>query len=366
MTFDDFKVHRSLIANLRGSIADGRIPHAQFFQGAEGSGNLALAIAYAPEVMSIGMTDMFGQAQKDDRVSKLIHPDVHLVFPVIQGKIKTSGPLMNDFKGALNTNPFLLPSEWLDIMNGGNKVPIISVSESEDIYNKLSLKSYEGGYKVLILWQAETMNAACSNKMLKLIEEPPAKTLILLVGNDIQNLLPTIQSRVQTVVVKPCSDQEINNFLSAKEIEEGLKKSVLQKANGSPGIALSLTKEEVDTQVFESFRDLMRLAFQKNVPSAIEWVETVAPKGKHFHRNLLDFGVDIYRQANMLNHVDNHKLEMDDKGAFIKKFAPFIRMDNIQGLMETHQELGYHLSRNGNARILLLDFTFSLMKLIKK
>jgi len=291
----------------------------------------------------MGMTDMFGQAQKDDRVSKLIHPDVHLVFPVIQGKIKTSGPLMNDFKGALNTNPFLLPSEWLDIMNGGNKVPIISVSESEDIYNKLSLKSYEGGYKVLILWQAETMNAACSNKMLKLIEEPPAKTLILLVGNDIQNLLPTIQSRVQTVVVKPCSDQEINNFLSAKEIEEGLKKSVLQKANGSPGIALSLTKEEVDTQVFESFRDLMRLAFQKNVPSAIEWVE-----------------------ANMLNHVDNHKLEMDDKGAFIKKFAPFIRMDNIQGLMETHQELGYHLSRNGNARILLLDFTFSLMKLIKK
>jgi DNA polymerase-3 subunit delta' len=271
MKFEDFSFHKDLITNLKTSIEDGRIAHAQYFQGSDGSANLALAIAYAHEVMSGGKTDMFGGM--DDRVSRLTHPDLHIVFPVIQGKEKTSDHLLVEFKENYLSNPYMLYNHWLDVMGSLNKTPIISVSESEAIYKKLSLKSYEGGYKTLIVWQAEKMNEGCSNKMLKLIEEPPEGTLIILVGSDFNAMLPTIKSRVQKVEIKPLKNLEVKEFLVSKGVDNQSVMDYVMESKGSLGLALQLSDMESDDALLDSFRDLMRIAFQKNVPAAIKWVD---------------------------------------------------------------------------------------------
>ncbi len=363
MKFDDIPFYQDLIAQLKHGISEGRIPHAQFFQGDEGSGNLALAIAYAQEIIGGSTLDMFGQT--DDRAARLLHPDLHIVFPVVQGKYKISAPLIHEFRDAYANNPYMLFTEWMDQMEANNKTPIISVSESEEIYKSLSLKSYEGGYKVLIIWQADKMNIGCSNKMLKLIEEPPEKTVIILIGNDLKDLLPTIQSRVQLVLVKPCATKEISGFLTSNGVGKDQMALTVSLANGSPGMVLSLANEEKDDEVFDAFITLMRIAFQNNVPGAIDWVDGMAKQGKAFQMQLINYGVEIYRQAIRMKLVPEAVVLNQKQEGFLKKFSPFIHDKNIEQLMETHQKTHYSLTRNGNSKLVLLDHVFKLMRLIK-
>lgn len=364
MKFEDFGFHSGLVAKLKANIESGRIPHAQFFEGEDGSGNLPLAIAYAQAVMSSGNTDMFGNV--DGRVSRLNHPDLHLIFPMVQSQDKTCESLVPEFVSFYNKNPYMLYSAWKDEQEVGNKIPIISVHESEQIVKKLSLKSYEGGYKTLVIWQAETMNLECANKLLKLIEEPPTKTLILMVGSDFQQLLPTIQSRTQLIQCPKVKTEELKAFLEKKNVPEVQIGNAIINADGSPGLALQLSTEENDPVVFEDFRDLMRLAYSKDVTKAIGWVDQVTSKGKDHLFKVLDFGVEVYRKANMINFSSESSQSNSTEFGFIKKFAPFIRKENIENLMNAHQRTRYHITRNGNSKIVMLSCTFELMRLIKK
>lgn len=204
-SFNDIIGQEQVKRRLIQEVQEGRIAHAQLFCGPVGSGKLPLALAYARYLCCPNRTatDACGTCPSCVKWEKLVHPDVHFIFPIVNKAKSPKVSVCNDFlpqwRQQLIANPYFYLSHWLDDMDAENKQAQIFTQESEEIIRKLSLKSSEGGYKVTIVWMAEKMNEACANKLLKLFEEPPARTVFLLITETPDMILPTIQSRTQRI-----------------------------------------------------------------------------------------------------------------------------------------------------------------------
>lgn len=373
MKFTDVLGHQHLKNHLIHTADSGRIPHAQLFVASEGAGALALTIAYARYVLC--GNDNTACNLKMDVYG---HPDLHFVYPTITTDDVKSKPKSADFlplwKEFLNENPYANLFDWYKKLGYLNKQGEIRVEDAQEVLKTLSLKSYEGGYKILIIWQADKMNIATSNKLLKIIEEPPQKTLILLVSENEENILQTITSRCQVLRLGKLSDEIIAETLTNKHgVDTQKAKIIAHQAQGNFSKALEILNDDNEFPFGQWFVDWVRTAFRaKGNPSAVlglvNWSETIAATGKETQKKFLLYCTEFFRQALLLNYKAKDLVYFDPgvENFNIEKFAPFVNGNNIEDIYKELSDAIYHIERNGNAKLILTDLSIKLTRLIHK
>ena len=381
MNFDDIFGNAPIKTHLKQSVDSNRIPHAQLFVGAEGCGVLPMAIAYAQYILCKPSTH--GEAQIDlgcaMKFKNFSHPDLHFIYPTVSTEdVKTkpkSIDFIADWRTFLNKNPYGSLFDWYRILDVKNKQGEIRVDDAQEILRILSLKSYEGGYKIAIVWMAEKINIAASNKLLKLLEEPTDKTLFILIAEHEEDIIQTISSRCQVLHFAKLKDLDIENALATtKKIELNKAKKLAHQAQGNYNKALQLLETDSEDAVFEKwFVDWVRTAFRarKNkeaIIGLISWSERVAALGRETQKKFLEYCLELFRQALLLNYklteiVFFEPIQEDFK---LENLAPFINNDNIEPIFKEISDAIYHIERNGNAKIIFTDLSIKLTRLIHK
>ncbi len=367
--------------HLTTTVDNNRIPHAQLFVGSSGSGTLPMAIAYAQYVLcgNTSAENNTGREACNLKMNKLAHPDLHFAYPVANNdKVKKnaiSSHFSEEWRQFVEQEPYGSLFDWYQKLGIENKQGKIGVDEAQDIVKALSLKSYEGGYKVMIIWMAEKMNDSCANKLLKLIEEPPQKTLFLLITEEEENIIQTIRSRCQTLHFPPLNEAVIAEALEQKENCDRPKAlTIAHRANGNYNNALHILRHNSGDEQFEEwFISWVRTAFKAKgdktaLAELIAWSEMIAGTGREPQKKFLLYCMDFFRQALMYNYKAKNLVFMQPqtKGFKLEKFAPFITGNNITGITKELEDAVYHIERNGNAKIILTDLSIKLTRLIHK
>ncbi|MGK0421698.1 MAG: DNA polymerase-3 subunit delta' [Polaribacter sp.] len=375
MLFNQIIGQEHIKNHLQVSAENGRIPHAQLFVGKEGSGTLPMAIAYAQLLLCTSSNDAAACAIKCE---KLQHPDLHFAFPVTTNdtvkKHAVSNLFLKDWRDFIKNKPYGSLFNWLQFIGVENKQGNIGVDEAEAVVKRLQLKSYEGGFKVMIIWMAEKMNIAAANKLLKLIEEPPNKTVFILITENEEQIINTIKSRCQALHFPVLSENDIANALVKREnCSENEAATIAHQAEGNYNKALHLLQNDASDLVFEEwFVAWIRTAFKAKgnaavVQQLIEWSETIAKTGRETQKQFLEYCLQFFRQALLLNYKSDTLVFMETQTGFdLSKFAPFVHAGNILEIQKELNDAMYHIERNGNAKIILLDLSMKLTRLLHK
>lgn len=377
MQFSSILGQEHIKNHLIQSVNNGRIPHAQLFVGPEGSGTLPLAIAYAQQIIC-GINDEENSAC-NLKIKNLSHPDLHFAYPVAKTDKVKSHPVsklfLEDWRIMIKEQPYGNLLDWYKQLGIDNKQGQIGVDEAQDISKSLSLKAYEGGFKVMIIWMVEKMNTACANKLLKLIEEPPNKTVFILIAEDEGQIISTIKSRCQVLYLPPLSEDCIKKALiKSYSLEDNVATKIAHQANGNYNKACDLVyQDSEDLQFEEWFIFWIRSAFKAKgnksaIHDLISWSEEIAKTGRETQKQFLSFCLDFFRQAMLLNYSANELVFMEPKtDAFkLEKFAPFVHENNILDISNEIQDAIYHIERNGNSKIILTDLSIKLTRLLHK
>lgn len=380
MLFKDVLGLSHIKNHLASSADSGRIPHAQLFVGPEGSGTLPMALAYMQYIVCANQNseNTGGNEACNMKFNSLSHPDLHFAFPVSNSdKVKThavSNHYMEEWRQFVKEQPYGNLFDWYRLLGIEKKQGQIGVDESLAVVKKLALKSYEGGYKVMLIWMAEKMNISASNKLLKLIEEPPEKTVFILITEDEEQIIQTIRSRCQILHFPPLAEETIATALEEKGMARPEALKLAHEADGNFNKALDLMNNDSEDLVFERwFVQWVRSAFKAKgnkaaIHELILWSEEVAKTGRETQKKFLQYCLAIMRQAMLINfnvkelafmqiHVDGFNLE---------KFAPFIHENNIILIVEEIESAMYHIERNGNSKIILTDLSIKLTRLLHK
>ena len=369
---------------LRQTVRDGRIPHAQLFTGISGIGKLQLALAYAQYLNCPHRTeeDSCGTCPTCLQFEKLQHPDLHFVFPIVK---TDDGDRCDDFVDSwrniiLDRHYFDL-DDWHQALGVETKQSMIYEKESGEILRKLSLKAFGDGYKVMIIWQPEKMNAATSNKLLKILEEPADRTVFLLVSEHPDQLLSTILSRVQTIRVPQLETETIVAALQQKGIHAAKANDIARIANGSYLAALKKADEsEENQQELRDFIALFRDAYTVGVLNDVtkkyeslkrlrQWALDMADSkvGRERQKHFLQYAQQQVREnyVRNLGQPDlNYQLEAERD--FSVKFSPFIHDGNVEAIMNQLDLAERQIEQNGNAKLIFFDLCLQMIVLIKK
>ena len=380
MLFSDVLGLSHIKNHLAQSADMGRIPHAQLFIGPEGCGALAMALAYAQYLIckNEGGENQGANQTCNVKFDALLHPDMHFAFPVATSeKIKknpVSDHYMQEWRQFLKDQPYGNLFDWYQMIGIEKKQGQIGVDEAHDIVKKLSLKAYEGGYKVMLVWMAEKMNPPSANKLLKLIEEPPEKTVFLLIAEDEEQILQTIRSRCQLLHFPPLAEEAMATALVEKGAtrEEALR--LAHEANGNFNKALDLMNHDSEDLVFEKwFVQWVRSAFKAKgnkaaIHDLILWSEEVAKTGRETQKKFLNYCLALMRQAMLINFKvsDLAYMQIHVDGFQLEKFAPFVHENNILNIVQELEDAIYHIERNGNSKIILTDLSIKLTRLLHK
>ncbi len=375
MLFNQIIGQEHIKKHLQKSAENGRVPHAQLFIGKEGCGALPMAIAYAQFLLCNFSEDA---AACNIKCNKLQHPDLHFAFPVTTNdsikKHAVSDLFLEDWRDFIATQPYGSLFNWLQHIGVENKQGLIGVDESEAVVKKLKLKSYEGGFKVMIIWMAEKMNIAAANKLLKLIEEPPQKTVFLLITENEEQIINTIKSRCQALHFPALSEQDIANYLIInKQVVENEAAKIAHQAEGNYNKALHLLQNDSSDLVFEEwFIAWIRTAFKAKgdasvVQQLISWSDIIAKTGRETQKRFLGYCLQFFRQALLMNYKSDNLVFMETESGFdLSKFAPFVHSGNILEIEKELNDAMYHIERNGNAKIILLDLSMKLTRFLHK
>ena len=372
---DHIKSHLTKSADL------GRIPHAQLFVGPEGSGTLPMAIAYAQYILCGNQNGENSGTNEacNIKFQKISHPDLHFVYPTVSTEEVKQKPksldFISDWRQFISQTPYGGLFDWYSHLGVQNKQGEIRVDDAQEILKSLSLKSYEGGYKIMIVWMADKLNTAASNKLLKLLEEPPEKTVFILISEHEEDIIQTIRSRCQILHFNGLSETNIANALvSRNQIESKLAAKIAHQAQGNYNKALHLIHNDSDEFPFDQwFVTWVRAAFKaKGNASAIQdlilWSEQIAALGRETQKKFLQFCIEMFRQALLLNYETKDLVYMEPKVEKFKleNFAPFVNGNNINEIFKELSDAMYHIERNGNAKIILTDLSIKLTRLIHK
>lgn len=356
------------------SVGEERVSHAQLFAGPEGTGKLALAIAYAQYVACTNRQpgDSCGECPSCKKYRKLIHPDLHFVFPVVKTpkfKEPVSDNFLEEWRAMIAQSPYFNLDQWFDMIGVENAQGLIYAHQSEEIIRKLNLKSYESEYKVMIIWLPEKMHVACANKLLKMIEEPPVKTLFILITENEEDIISTIRSRCQMITVPPIDPDSMTRALGNLPEAEGHDiRNVVHLAKGDFTKAVELLQPDEQTLFnLEKFKELMRFSYGRKYSDLFKWVDQVAGIGREKQKSLLNYFLNSLRE-NFIYNLKNKDLTFmsDQEEEFSKRFSPFINERNIQELTEVFELAFAHIGMNGNPRIIFTDVSFKIVKLIRK
>ena len=364
----------NILEQLKLISSGDRIAHSYLFTSEEGAGALSISIHFAKALLCSGANN----ANCLLKVNSLSHPDLHFVFPTnTNNEIKKnsiSDNFISQWREAVLDNPYLNLYEWSEKIGISNKQANISVHEAKSINKKMSLKSFEGGYRVMIIWMAEKMNIDCANKLLKLIEEPSPKTVFILITENENTILPTIRSRCQKINLSPIQTKSIAQSLVLNNIaDEGLANKIATLCMGNYNQALKMSSVNQENLEFESlFIEWVRLAFkaktQKSaVSSILIWSEKISKLPKEKQKKFLGFATETFRQAVLYNYSSLKTLNIFGASDFkFENFAPFIHNNNILEIFEELDSALKHLERNGNAKIIITDLSIKLTRLIHK
>lgn len=384
MRFQEIVGHNKLKNRLIGSVLNNRISHAQLFLGAEGSEKLALAIAYAqfiscknkqvyPENSEI-IGDSCGSCPSCVKYQKLAHPDLHFIFPVANTKTVTSKPTSNQFlkewrEALLQSNYYITLNEWYREIGIENKQGRIGVDDANQVVKTLSLKSYEGEYKVMIIWMIEKLYHAAAPKLLKILEEPPAKTLFILITEDTNQILKTIISRTQLIKVLPLDDEEIRDYLLQNfQFDRDKVDSIVNLSDGNFKKATKyLGNNQEDNTYFSDFREMMLLAYSQNFGKMKTKSDQISKLGRENIKQLLQYGLRIvrmclYQDLGNTDMVKSNGAELD----FIQKFSKFVNQNNADEITKLFNEAIFHISRNVNAKIVMMDTLLKVSQIFAK
>ena len=374
MSFQEIIGHNELKKHLLASIDSNKVSHAQLFCGPEGCGHFAMAVAYAKYLLCSDReeNDSCGVCSSCRKMNLLSQPDVHFSFPIHlskANKVEKSDDCIQVFREMYSRHPYIGMNYWNELLGDSNKKGIIAVREGEAIIKKLGLKSFEGGYKILIMWLPELMNNEAANKLLKSIEEPPKKTLFLLVSNSTDRILDTILSRTQQINFNALSDNLVaNKLINQFEINENEAMKLAKLSQGNVHKAISLVENQNNEAFLLSmFIEWMRLCYSRNISATIDWVDTISSKGREQLKVFLLFTLEMFRSAIIGHYSSSHlALLSEEQEKFLQKFAPFINNQNIVGLNDTINKAYLHIERNANPKVLLLDVSLKLYALLKK
>ncbi|WP_117883887.1 DNA polymerase III subunit [Aureibaculum luteum] len=379
MLFSNIIDQETVKKQLIYSVERNRIPHAQLFVAPKGTGALPLAIAYAQYILcnNTDGENNAGDQACNTKINNLSHPDLHFAFPVATtDKVKrhpVSDFFLEEWRQFINDNPYGDLLSWYAHLGIENKQGQIGVDEAEAIVKKLILKSYEGGYKVMIIWMAEKLNTAAANKLLKLIEEPPNKTILLLVTESEEQIISTILSRCQIVKLNPLSENHIKEALIAREhITENEAVKIAHQADGNWNKARNILHNSTSDEQFEQwFITWVRTAFKAKgnaavIQELIAWSDAIASNGREVQKSFLNYCLQFFRQALLKNYTANSLvfLEPYTTSFDLDKFAPFVHSGNIMEITKELNDAIYHIERNGNAKIILLDLSIKLTRLL--
>ena len=369
MQFSNIVGQKELTKHLIDEVNNEKISHAQMFLGKPGYGSLPLALAFIQYLFCENKQaqDSCGACASCRKVEKLQHPDLHFSFHTVQSISKVSDAALGDWRDQIAENPYFDLNTWLKRIDIKERKPIISVHESEAIIKKLSLRSYEGGYKVMVIWMSEEMNPSCANKLLKIIEEPPNKTLFILITESQEYMLQTILSRCQIVKVPRIKMEDMSQHLKHNlKVGGGNADSVASRVDGDLVETLEFLgdHEEQDANRTQ-FIQLMRVCYKKNVLDMIEWSEEIAAASREQQKVFLKYALHMFRQSMLRNYTEDHLTKVsEEEDQFLDKFSQFISGNNVFDFMKTFNEAHYHIERNANSKILFTNLCFNVMRYI--
>lgn len=355
------------------SAKSGRMPHAIMVCGPSGSGKLPFALALARYVCCSNPSehDSCGQCLSCRMADKLEHPDIHFVFPVIRkkdGSSVVSDDWLPEWRQRLKVSPYFSLADWSTDMGDPNKQPIIYTAESNEIQRKLSLKPAMDGYKVAIIWLPEKMNEECANKLLKLVEEPPAKTLFILVSEEPEYVLPTLAGRTQRINLSPIEQRMLANYLKSRfGLTDSDAEEIARRSEGSILKAIqNISLSEEERACFDSFTTLMRQAWRRDIRALKDWSENMASRGRERQKIFLRYAARMNRENFMANfRIPDLNYMTEDEATFAVKFSPFINERNVIGIEELIEEAIVHIEQNVNAKMVFFDLAVRMIVLIK-
>lgn len=372
MYFRDIVGQDEIKERLIHSVKSGQIAHAQLFCGPEGVGKFSLALAYARYIQCTqkGENDACGKCPSCRQFdNNLMHPDLHFVFPIVKKDRKNvCDDYITDWRSFVSENAYFCLDEWLEYLGAANSQAMIYAEESKEILRKMSLKTYQSEYKVMIIWLPERMNDTCANKLLKLLEEPYEKTVFLLVSNNPAAVLGTIISRTQPIRVRPLPEETIaSTLISRFSLSQADAFSVAHLAAGNFRKALESIRINDETkEYFDLFVSLMRLAYGRKIQDLKSWSEEVAGLGREKERNFLEYAQRMLRE-NYIYNLQRPELNYmtQQEAGFSQRFAPFIHERNVTQLMEEFGRAYYDIGQNANGKIVFFDLAIKCILLLK-
>ena len=373
MLFKDITGNKNLKARLINSVKNDKIAHAQLFIGNKGSANLALAIAFAQflNCQKRNELDSCNECHSCLMYNTLTHPDLHLIFPVLKiNNIKkpVSDNFVNEWRQLVLENPYISISEWYGNFNTGNKQGGIYKDEAELLQKKIALRNYESQYRVVLIWFPEKMNLTTSNKLLKLIEEPPKGTYFIMISENTNEILPTIISRLQTIKVNPFKTEDIVEYLYIKkEISNEIGKKIAQISNGDINKALKISDTEIgDNDFLKGFQRWMQICYKNNIIELSNWNENVVKQSRENQKSFLVYSLKIIRSAFILGRKAGKNLNVTkEEKEFISNFYPFVNENNIIDIFESIEKAIFAITRNANSKIVFYELSLQMMRFLK-
>ncbi|MCL6523516.1 MAG: hypothetical protein K6T34_02540 [Thermoflavifilum sp.] len=348
-----------------------RIPHAMLFREPEGCGGLPLALAWATYVLCEhpSKTDACGECANCRKMAQLMHPDVHFSFPVVPRK-PGSEPVSDDYlaewREFVGVFPYGDMQDWLLQIHAENRQGNITAAECREIVRKLSLKSFEGGFKILILWLPEYLGQQ-GNRLLKMIEEPPENTLLIFISQQPQRILGTIASRLQTIPLVPLAPEAITQALITRaNASPQLAAQIGLAANGSYRQALRLL-HDTHTNWQENLRNWLNAIARQQVNTLVKWIEETGSSktGREQQKFFLQYFLNLVEKALQAHYVPAEQMHLpDSEREFVDRLSKLLSFNQLTTLSDQLNQAIYYIERNANARLVFHALTLHLRDML--
>lgn len=374
MYFKDIIGQTALKNRMIQSVRTGYIPHAQLISGPEGTGKIALALAYARFLNCVnrGDSDACGKCPSCAKFDKLAHPDLHFVFPIVKNDKKKKDicdDYLSEWREFVLQNPYFNLSGWLNFIGSENSQGIIYAKESNEILRKLNLKAYESEFKIMLVWLPEKMHEACANKLLKMIEEPPQKTVFLLVSENPDQVINTIRSRTQSLPVPPITSEDMTKKLEEKfNLSKEAVSEITHLASGNFLKAMEILETSEEKEEFLNlFITIMRNCWKRDIKNMKAKAEAFASLGREKQKSFLAYAQGLIRENFFFRlHLPEINYINRAEADFSKNFAPYVNENNVIGLMDELASAEKHIESNVNPRMIFFDLSMKIAVLLKK
>ena len=371
MQFKEVIGQQEIKTKLTGMVSSGKVPHALMLLGPEGNGNLSIALALAQYIQCENKSDCdsCGVCSSCVKNQKFIHPDVHFTFPVVSRK-STEPPISNDYivywRSALTANPYMNSNDWLQTIGAENRQGNITVRECHEIIRGMSMKTYEAAYKIQIIWLAEFLKEA-GNTLLKVIEEPPANTIFILIVENVEMVLNTIISRTQLIKINAIEDEEVKSELLKRfEMNEVAAKRIARISDGNFNVALNYSagEENANDKLLHRWLiccfNLKQKNSAANVSNLMEWVEEISKIGRENQKIFLKYALFFLRECSVISLTGNSEKLEGEELKFATNLSAKLEPNQFEVLSKLLNQVYYHIERNANPKILFVSNSFKI------